>query len=67
MKGLADEKWLRLSVACVNARDALRELVPVISAALRSPSGNDAELLQNIRKLALHHADGLRTALKHPQ
>lgn len=67
MKGLADEKWLRLSVACINVRDDLRKIVFEIDRALRKSTGNDAELLQKFRVLAARHADSLKAALKHPQ
>jgi hypothetical protein len=63
MKNLAD--WARLANAASDARDDLRNLIPILDQIIASKAPSVA-LLVRIRELATRHAEALRLALKHP-
>jgi hypothetical protein len=55
--------WSRLAGACLDARDALRRLIPELDRAIAAA---DTAMLIEIRELAIRHANALQRALKHP-
>lgn len=61
MKNL--QNWARLSCAVLDARNALRNLIPQLDRAIAAA---DTSVLLEIRALAIQQADALRLALKHP-
>jgi hypothetical protein len=64
MKNL--DGWPRLASAAADARDSLRALIPRLEAAIAA--GNvSTELLEEMRAVAVRHAESLRLALKAPE
>jgi hypothetical protein len=57
------QNWARLSCAVLDARNALRNLIPQLDRAIAAA---DTSVLLEIRALAIQQADALRLALKHP-
>jgi hypothetical protein len=60
----SDTTWPVLAGAAADARDALRYLVPKLDRAIVTA---DASVLEEVRRLAVCHANSLKTALKHPR
>jgi hypothetical protein len=63
MKNLTD--WARLANAASDARDDLRNLIPVLDQAIAGKTSS-VSLLVRIRQLAIRNTEALRLALKHP-
>jgi hypothetical protein len=61
MKNLTN--WARLAKAALDARDALRNLIPRLDRAIAAA---DASVLPEVRAMAIQQTTSLRLALKHP-
>jgi hypothetical protein len=60
------DTWPRLARACLDCRDELRSLIPVLDAAIAAGSVPRRMLVQ-IRAALARNAERLRVGLKHPE
>ncbi len=64
MKRKFDERWLRLTAAAMDARDALRRLIPTLDGAIAAGAGS---WVADVRQVIAVHVDRLWLAIKHPR